>query len=472
MCTRTCADDTRASLGCRLKQCLSNLLSNAVKFVPLDGGRIILKAEVIDAAGAAERRQARPSSGMGGTSEAGGSTFPSLARSASSSSSKSDREEAGQDQPPPSPLASTTVISTARTAPYWRSFLSSSRADGDSTPQAAPDPPAAPHVPCIRFTVRDNGPGISLRDQEKLFKDFSQISPGARQAGGGSGLGLNITRRIVELHGGAVRVKSVVGQYTAFAMELPVAPQGGVDGFGVGPLLMSSVYAPLSPMSAGNISPPGYTGDGANRKKASLYQPERSLLRDVKTGTSPLSFNASTAALTVETSTAALSFVEKAASPAVPSTATALNTSASSSSSISASTRCKPVHCCMVIDDVASNRLLQARMLQRRGVGKLLVFSSGEAAVEAWGALSSSERQALSLVLCDKEMPGGMDGHETAHLLRQGGFSRALIGVTGNALAGDMAAFIAAGADAVLSKPLSVAALEKQLAALGLAFLK
>jgi signal transduction histidine kinase len=74
---------------------------------------------------------------------------------------------------------------------------------------------------CWRINIRDEGPGIKPEDREKLFKDFARLS--ARPTGGESstGLGLAITRRIVEAHGGTIDVDSEVGQGATFWFTLP-----------------------------------------------------------------------------------------------------------------------------------------------------------------------------------------------------------------------------------------------------------
>ena len=72
------------------------------------------------------------------------------------------------------------------------------------------------------------------------------------------------------------------------------------------------------------------------------------------------------------------------------------------------------------------------------------------------------------VVLLDGQMPV-LDGHGAATALRAMGFTGAIVGVSGNALAEDVAAFVAAGADSVVVKPVRLAMLEAQLAAVGLA---
>ena len=73
----------------------------------------------------------------------------------------------------------------------------------------------------LEFSVRDEGPGISLEDQKKLFQDFVQIKPGEMQGGGGSGVGLSLCKQIVELHDGTIKCSSEVGQGSTFSVIIP-----------------------------------------------------------------------------------------------------------------------------------------------------------------------------------------------------------------------------------------------------------
>ena len=73
--------------------------------------------------------------------------------------------------------------------------------------------------------VIDSGPGISLEDQEKLFKAFSQVDGSATRKSGGSGLGLSICANLVQLHGGRISVSSEVGEGSSFWFTLPLYHQ-------------------------------------------------------------------------------------------------------------------------------------------------------------------------------------------------------------------------------------------------------
>jgi len=73
------------------------------------------------------------------------------------------------------------------------------------------------------FSVFDNGIGIKEEDKGKLFKAFEQINLGIASKYGSTGLGLVITKKLVELQNGKIWVESKYGEGSTFTFTLPLA---------------------------------------------------------------------------------------------------------------------------------------------------------------------------------------------------------------------------------------------------------
>lgn len=71
----------------------------------------------------------------------------------------------------------------------------------------------------VRISVKDDGIGIDSQDIDKIFNRFWQADP-ARNAGGGSGLGLSMVKEIAEFHGGSVSVQSTPGEGSTFTISI------------------------------------------------------------------------------------------------------------------------------------------------------------------------------------------------------------------------------------------------------------
>ncbi|MBI2114190.1 MAG: GAF domain-containing protein [candidate division NC10 bacterium] len=148
----------------RFKQILFNLLSNAVKFTP-DGGMIALRARRV----------------------------PGIA-----------------EHPQGTRLRYAELPAT------------------DRLPQSAIRNPQSEIGECLEIRVTDTGAGIRAEDLPKLFGEFVQLENTRDQRHEGSGLGLALTKKLVELHGGQIRAESDgVGRGSTFAVVLPLAtPEG------------------------------------------------------------------------------------------------------------------------------------------------------------------------------------------------------------------------------------------------------
>ncbi len=80
---------------------------------------------------------------------------------------------------------------------------------------------ARPTAGGVEVAVADTGIGIQPEDLPRLFTEFSQLGPNRHE---GTGLGLALTKRLVELHGGTIRVESAPGKGSTFTLTLPEHP--------------------------------------------------------------------------------------------------------------------------------------------------------------------------------------------------------------------------------------------------------
>jgi len=75
----------------------------------------------------------------------------------------------------------------------------------------------------VLVAVRDTGVGIAPADQTRVFEEFAQAGGPAAAGQEGTGLGLTLSRKLVELHGGRIWVESEPGKGSMFSFTLPDA---------------------------------------------------------------------------------------------------------------------------------------------------------------------------------------------------------------------------------------------------------
>src|SRR5256886_16038352 len=79
---------------------------------------------------------------------------------------------------------------------------------------------AVPRDGSVEVSVSDTGIGIAPEDQEAVFEEFRQVGTAEKKAEG-TGLGLTLCRKFIELHGGRIWVKSQVGAGSTFGFTIP-----------------------------------------------------------------------------------------------------------------------------------------------------------------------------------------------------------------------------------------------------------
>ncbi|BAU27827.1 signal transduction histidine kinase LytS [Aneurinibacillus soli] len=81
----------------------------------------------------------------------------------------------------------------------------------------------------VTISVKDTGTGIPAEKFEEIFDSFHQLEDHMTSENPGIGLGLSITKQLIELHGGTIHVQSTVGEGSCFTFTLPIANEGNKD---------------------------------------------------------------------------------------------------------------------------------------------------------------------------------------------------------------------------------------------------
>ena len=167
----------------RLRQCISNLLSNAVKFTPQDGTiKVIVQCHRI--------------------------------------SSHQQQQLAAAMQ-----CSKDTVIDVDEKHHCHGEVKEAVHSQDNIQATSCDDIILVDDLMHVRITVADSGAGMSETEKLSLFQPYRQFSSGALQEGKGSGLGLSIARRLIELHSGSLSLDySEKGKGSEFSIRLPMRP--------------------------------------------------------------------------------------------------------------------------------------------------------------------------------------------------------------------------------------------------------
>eukprot|EP00602_Paraphysomonas_sp_CaronLab_P001514 CAMPEP_0185029026 /NCGR_PEP_ID=MMETSP1103-20130426/15107_1 /TAXON_ID=36769 /ORGANISM="Paraphysomonas bandaiensis, Strain Caron Lab Isolate" /LENGTH=605 /DNA_ID=CAMNT_0027563631 /DNA_START=781 /DNA_END=2598 /DNA_ORIENTATION=+ len=274
----------------------------------------------------------------------------------------------------------------------------------------------------VRVSVSDNGVGIAKDNQERLFGEIMQIKPGKYQNGQGSGLGLLISGEIVHLHSGIYAVSSPgEGLGSTFTIYLPAF-------FSTSSIVMRDSDSEYS-FSVSTILKSVRISPSMGRTLLS-----RTVLSDNKEN--------------------------KVVHPEVLESEYKRSFDNGFTSDIC--TKAFVLRRVMIVDDTSSNRKILRRLLGTRNTRDIDEAETGAEAIEKLRSViqsvadSGSDTETMyDLILLDYEMPG-LTGPETAKAIRDMGYNRAIIGLTGHIEESIHKLFRNMGADAVLGKPLNL----------------
>lgn len=338
-------------------------------------------------------------------------------------------------------------------------------------------------------TIRDNGVGISDENQKRLFQPFVQINPHELQQGEGSGLGLSICKRIVEMYNGDVGVYSElsVGSEFYFIIPLEITETEDPQPLSILPSTSSSVGErktdsgpfPLDVLlkgHGGNISAKvkgAAAGSSSSSSPTSPPQRKRKKKRTTKKNRRRLSGKASSKN-SGDSLAAKLKGVQVMVCDDIGSIRKLLSMSLRRNGMIVHEAKdgneCVEFFCQNSLDrgvkGSENNGTLESEgyddtvgvttrnMRQRKRQQRSLIHTPANTvsnADDGGGGIAQQARE-VRLLFIDMEMPV-MNGPEAIRLLRDGGLRIPIIGLTGNVLDMDQHAFLDAGANMVLNKP-------------------
>ena len=337
----------------------------------------------------------------------------------------------------------------------------------------------------LRFCVRDTGIGMSAGQQALLYSPFTQADSSTTRRYGGTGLGLTISRRLVQLMGGTIALDSAPGRGSAFSVELPfdgIADSVRTASASKGRLLIVDDNPTALACMRDAATVLGWQADCAATPAAAC-----ALLDQAQAAAAPYAALLAGAPFTSSAGAGALAALRAAlqgtplalmvggaararlmgtagagerpdAFLAKPASATMLAATlgelldARGADSAGTDAPLARLHGrLLLVEDNDLNQAVARGILELAGA-TVEVVDNGQAALE----LLRTRAADFALVLMDVQMPG-MDGFETTRLLRSAlGLRLPVLAMTAGVLPSERAQCIASGMDDFIAKPIDV----------------
>ncbi|KAI7721175.1 hypothetical protein KC353_g1578 [Hortaea werneckii] len=338
----------------------------------------------------------------------------------------------------------------------------------------------------IMVAVKDTGIGIDEEGQKRLFERFRQATPKTGEIYGGSGLGLNISRKLCHLHGGEIGVSSKEGNGSTFGFFFRVRRTERPDDYEGRPedqaLDDDNLRAQVTEL--GNCPPDQMDHDlmpdslkqppvdetldstpHANGKKDSRFEKTAEIAQNVPAPEGDLYAKAEGTTAGVDSS--GVENLQSADVSAKPDGEARQDQTVERPSASRDGSSTRP-HVLLVEDNVINQRIV-FRKLEAKGFN-VTTANNGREAVEAAKLAprpSSGDRGAFDVILMDQEMPV-MDGNaatrEIRKLEKEGIVERLpVLGVTANVRGAQQDEMMESGMDDVISKPYKIEDMVKKI---------